>query len=412
MARSIRFAVCLTTVLCAGAAFAQDPSGQTDASTSQAAASTPVAYVYVGNTIDQDNLENNLYGFSAAANGKLTALPGSPFAINPAYVLEGNGKFLFDVNYNTLSSDTEVFDTFSVAHHGIPELVDKATAPPGDYQVDAFLDHTGTHLYNLVFGGPDHTKIYFQVFSINQTTGKLSYSDLSELGETSKVDIAEFGISFLGNNEYAYSPSFALASCSLLGFRHRSDGAMQPVNIGTLEPKPKDSGHFFCPAVVAGDATDHVALLLEEYASVDAYQHGHPYAPPVIATYTAGSNGELTTTNTYEDLKTVTENIAFGFGGFSISPSGKFLAVSRSQAGLEIFHFDGAKPVTEFKTLLTHEAVYGVSWDNNNHLYVTGANTAGRGSLYVYTITPAGITEAPGSPYAIPQPFGIVVQPG
>jgi len=47
-------------------------------------------------------------------------------------------------------------------------------------------------------------------------------------------------------------------------------------------------------------------------------------------------------------------------------------------------------------------------WDNNNHLYAISQSS---GKLFVYTITPTGHREAPGSPYTISSPDALIVQP-
>jgi hypothetical protein len=43
-------------------------------------------------------------------------------------------------------------------------------------------------------------------------------------------------------------------------------------------------------------------------------------------------------------------------------------------------------------------------WDKANHLYALGI-----GKLFVYTVTPTSITEAPGSPYSIPEASSVIV---
>jgi hypothetical protein len=64
--------------------------------------------------------------------------------------------------------------------------------------------------------------------------------------------------------------------------------------------------------------------------------------------------------------------------------------------GLQVFHFNGADPVTPYTKALTKSQIYQIRWDNNDHLYALGGP-----GLYVYTITPTSIAEAPGSPYSI-----------
>jgi hypothetical protein len=63
------------------------------------------------------------------------------------------------------------------------------------------------------------------------------------------------------------------------------------------------------------------------------------------------------------------------------------------------------------KTLLTTDSVGQILWDNNNHMYALGSDTNGAGKLWVYTVTPTSVTEAPGSPYSITNAGGMVVQP-
>ena len=47
-----------------------------------------------------------------------------------------------------------------------------------------------------------------------------------------------------------------------------------------------------------------------------------------------------------------------------------------------------------------------VAWDNSNHLYATGSGN----KLYVFTVTPTGYSQAPGSPYTLTDPQNIVVR--
>ncbi len=99
-----------------------------------------------------------------------------------------------------------------------------------------------------------------------------------------------------------------------------------------------------------------------------------------------------------------------------MSPSGLLLAVAGganlsyapSDNGLEIFHFNGAKPITKYKVVLTGVPLDEVKWDNSNHLYAMSYNT---NRLYVYTVTPTSITAAPGSPYTLAsQPLALFVK--
>jgi WD40 repeat protein len=90
-----------------------------------------------------------------------------------------------------------------------------------------------------------------------------------------------------------------------------------------------------------------------------------------------------------------------------MSPSGKYLAVGGT-SGLQIFHFNGANPITRFTGLLTKNQIDQVFWDNANHLYAISRNA---GKLYVYTVTSSGAVQAPGSPHAISNIVNLIVLP-
>ena len=104
----------------------------------------------------------------------------------------------------------------------------------------------------------------------------------------------------------------------------------------------------------------------------------------------------------------------------NMSPSGQFLAVGgaatlntgengKQTPGLQVFHFNGANPITSFSKVLTTAPIDAIRWDNNNHLYALSNATK---KLYAYTVTSSGITAVPGSPYTIASaPNALVVVP-
>ena len=101
--------------------------------------------------------------------------------------------------------------------------------------------------------------------------------------------------------------------------------------------------------------------------------------------------------------KTAVKNIT----DIAISPSGRLLAVGGT-AGLQVFHFNGSKPITHYTGLLTKVQTDQFLWDNDNHLY---AISQPAGKLFVFTVTPTTVTQAPGSPYKITKPQNIAVLP-
>ncbi len=94
-----------------------------------------------------------------------------------------------------------------------------------------------------------------------------------------------------------------------------------------------------------------------------------------------------------------------------MAPSGRLLAVA-GQEGLQVFHFNGAAPITAYTGLLTSDPISEMFWDNDNHLYaITGVFNSSLNYLHVFTVTPTGYREAPGSPYTITGPRYVIVQP-
>src|SRR5580658_7458513 len=104
MSRSIRLAVCLVAFMCAGGIWAQSPEAQTDENAPETT-SAPVAHVYVGNG-------NQVLAFSAAADGKLTRVPGSPFNYGLSW-MGANGHYLFG-----FEGSGTIIASFSMASDG------------------------------------------------------------------------------------------------------------------------------------------------------------------------------------------------------------------------------------------------------------------------------------------------------
>jgi hypothetical protein len=124
-----------------------------------------------------------------------------------------------------------------------------------------------------------------------------------------------------------------------------------------------------------------------------------------IATYTVNTTtGDLSTQSSWSNMP---KAAVFTINTMNMAPSGKILAVGGTQ-GLQLFNFTGTSQATPRTGLLTTASITGVRWDNSNHLYAI-SNASGK--LFVFTVTSTGVTQAPGSPYAIPKPKGLIVHP-
>lgn len=306
-------------------------------------------------------------------------------ALNQKYVFATDGTYIYSFSIN---SDGAIKQVASInvlqfdAGCGYPDTL--------------FVDRTGATLYdvdgNYNCTGSDSA---YQSFSIESSTGELSF-----LGATTGTRSSYVPLSFIGDDVYTYG-----AQCSgnmywsIFGFLREDNGNLDAVNINTNTPHAKP-GDFYCPDLTTTDPTNHVAISMQ---AVNGYTFGSD-GPPQLASYTADSSGNLTTSNTRFNMpRTAVQNVT----DIAMSPSGKLLAVSGT-AGLQIFHFNGGKPITHYTGLLTKVEVDQVYWDNDNHLYATSYPGD---SLFVFTVTPTSIRQAPGSPYTIPHPVNIGVLP-
>jgi hypothetical protein len=358
-------------------ASAQAPSSQID-SASQGSAS-PVAYVYVSSYIGSKTYE--IKGYAAASNGSLTAIPGSPFKYSVAS-LALNGKWLFGVDW----TNTKI-ESFAIASNGALARKDTFANSSGPGLYDLFLDHTGATLYS------DHytTNNDYLALHINQATGRLSYINDTEGGPSNNSQM-----SFIGNNQFAYSSSCVHFTQDIFGVQRSSNGALSWLNITPPFPQEK-SGGFYCPWLAAADPTNHLAVAMQPLTS--GWDNDGPMQ---LAVYTADSSGNLTTSSTYENMPSV---LVGTVNYYWMSLNGKYLAVSGT-SGLQVFRFNGANPITKLTGLIASGAIQQVYWDNLDHLYAVSGQ-----SLYVFTVTSKGAIQAPGSPHSLGSAVSLIVLP-
>jgi hypothetical protein len=376
--------VCASTVL-ASAQTASSPTDPSQINSSAQASSSPVAFIYLASAPSSGKYQIN--GYAAAANGSLSTIPGTPLS-SPTNCcdLALNGAWLFGTDGKNVYS-------YSIAANGSLKLVDTLSVEPNGGLGNLFLDHTGASLYADYFTENNE----YLAYSIDQSNGKLSYVD-NIMGGPGFGYVA----SFVGNDKYAYSSSCYHFNPSIYGVQRSSDGAITLLDISPSFPATKDPG-FYCPYLAAADPTNHVAVAVQPLNN-STFQ---PIGPYQLAAYTADSDGNLTTTNTYSDMPTTEAASNWDITDYWMSPSGKFLAVAGNK-GLQVFHFNGANPITKYTDLLVSKEVDQVFWDNSNHLYALGISA---GKLWVFTVTAKSVTQAPGSPHSITLPGGLIVLP-
>ena len=371
---------CASTVL----ASAQAASSPTEVSNSVQAPSSPVAYVYVSSYLSSSNA-NQIDGYSAASNGSLTPIPGSPYPYNVNYMAV-TGSWLFGV-----ANLDEDLDSFSIGSNGALTLKNSLTVVTnGNGLISDYLDHTGATLYADLYS----TNNDYLSYSIDKSTGQLT-----QTGDLAGGPANFTPVSFIGNDEFAYSSSCYHFTQEIIGVQRNTDGTLSYLNNFNPQFPAEKSGGFYCPYLGSADPTNHVAIAMEPLTS----NWGQDGAWQ-LATYTADASGNLTTTSTFSNMPQV---LVGSVNNYWMSPNGKLLAVSGT-SGLQIFHFNGANPITRFTKLLTTSPVNQVLWDKANHLYAISYSAS---KLWVFTVTATGVTQAPGSPHSISSPQNLIVLP-
>ncbi|HET8637517.1 MAG TPA: Ig-like domain-containing protein [Acidobacteriaceae bacterium] len=369
-----------------------------------AAAASHVAYVYVGTA-------NGVYLYDAASDGSLTLVSGSPFKIAGNAIGSNGGYFV--------SLGTNYIHSYPVASNGAIKYQvsqintanyssDPAACEP---TAGGELDHTGHFIYALL-GTNGCTEIQSYKLS-NSGLLTFLYSDSFDHGYVSALAPP----TITANGLYAYN-GLPIGSCAEATnlFQRQSSGALQFDGGPVMNFPARDpgwGGFETLPPIVAGPF-DALALTLQEQ-SLDGC--GGPVKPVQLASYTVDSQGGLNTTNTSQNMPIPQVYPTV----LNMSPSGDFLAVGGNEpadmheattvtqsTGLQIFHFNGANPITVATGKLTTAPIDEIHWDSNNHLYALSNST---GKLYVYTVTSTSVTPAPGSPYSITKPTALVVVP-
>jgi Bacterial Ig domain len=382
-------ALCLTA-LSAATAFPQTSSDISSAATPSAG----VAYVYVGST-------KGVYLYNAASNGSLSLVSGSPFSV-AGNAVGSNGKYF-------VSLGTAYLHSYPVASNGaikgqvsqINTQSYSGSACGGTY--GGIFDHTGQDLY-VQRNTPSAECTALQSFKIS-SAGAFTFLGATEFNQT--ITSTPTLIALTGNGAFGYSfAGVGFCSTSTYAFQRESSGAMiLDTNISnSLATPPPD----FQPLAGTADPTNHFAIAGSEEPDSCTFE------TPQLASYTVASNGTIVSTNTTANMPTPEVTPAV----MNMSPSGQFLAVGGNNnqnpegigplPGLQIFHFNGANPITPLPGALTRAPIDEIHWDNNNHLYALSNST---GKLYAYTVTSSGITIVPGSPYSIASPNALVVVP-
>lgn len=377
MKRILQFSAFLTVALAPAFAYSQ------------------VAYIYVANN-PKNSSTNEIAAWSAASNGKLTPVFGTPFRENVG-PMAVNGKYLVAAN-----RAEPVIDTFAMESGGGLRYVTSTNYAKFTSSQECgsagqiFFDHNGATLYVQEFNF-DCANTGVTSFALNKYTGGLGYLGADNTGAFPGDNNAA---SFIGNNVYAYTAvNSGCMYYDIYGFKRNSNGLLASIDPGNSLPAPPANVGGYVPDLIAADPYNHLAVLMQP-----ANPPGCASGPLQLAVYTANSSGALSTTNTHANMP---PTLIVNPSDMKMSPSGRLLAIA-GQEGLQIFHFNGVKPITHDTGLLTSAPINQMFWDNSNHLY---AISQAWNRLYVFTVTPTYAAQAWGSPYPINSPENLIVQP-
>jgi hypothetical protein len=364
------------------AALSATPGFSQTADTVSATAAA-VAHVYVQTT-------KGVMAYAADATGKLTLVSGSPFSVS-GEMEDTNGKYL-------LSVGTTLLHTYPIASNGAIgqqiSQIDSSSYGSGCTDtggLGSLLDHTGKYLYLQDCGT-------WQTYQL-ESNGFLQYLGDMDGNTTSTVPTTS------SNDKFAYGviPTLEVrAPDNPLSVFSKSSNGVFEINSSFSETDPQtnpDRQWTWSAVFAQADPNGHLAVLLfanDEYGDSSSNQ---------LASYTINpSTGAISSTNTYSNMPYPEENSLTIT--MNMSPSGELLAVA-GYPGLDIFHFNGAAPITHYSgTLLPSIDIDQVKWDQNNHLYALSYDSS---ELYVYTVTPTSIKAAPGSPYHLKNaPYGVI----
>ena len=343
-------------------------------SASSAMASS-VAYIY-----SDTNRLNGTNAYTAASDGKVTVIKGSPFP-TMGTIVGTNGKFFITQGEGYLFS-------YAVKSSGAIGSLESdidtqlytgaACGTQSIYTITAQYDHTGKFVYVNLSNSFECSAI--QTFEVS-SSGKLTFK-----GATIADNYTVALPSVTGNNKFGE----ATGTGKFYAFsRESSTGVLNLISAFETDPTPNPDlagDNYILDSAATRDPTDHLAMVV--FSDSDYTDQ--------LASYTVDSQGDTVSTNTWADMPLLV-NGANGFYPLRLDPTGKILAVATG-TGVQLFHFNGANPITPFTNIIGVSGfVAWIAWDNSNHLYaVNGAS----GQLHVYTVTSKGITESKDSPTA------------
>jgi hypothetical protein len=364
----VRFAVVFAFVAFGSISFAQ---------------SSPVARAYISTA-------SAIRGYAVASDGRVTALPGSPYLNKAVTHLSYAHGFLFGPG-----ADNKHVYTYAIGSNGSIKQV--ASLDTTGYSKCAQnstsqVDRTGTWLYvsqyfcSSQYDGYDGNIMNFRI----RSDGSLQF--LGNISSQAENGFALSPLYFLPNNTIAYQLGCYGSTAYMNAFQRESSGMLQPTEVNI----DAGGGRWSCMQRVATDGTGHVVIDFREFSNWINPNEWTEKASS-LTLYSSDAKGNL---HGISGAATAMDDV----NAMSISPSNNLLVIG-GPTGFQIFHYNPASSITHYSSLLQAKNFFEeFGWDKSNHLYALSAD-----GLRVYNITPSAYSESPGSPVAIGGSTSIIV---
>ena len=344
------------------------------------------AFVY--ETADVPNTNSSvqaIYGYALSSSGQLAPIPGGPFGVGDGinYYTASNGTYLFGISWGNPNNPTwQNIITYRIAGNGA--LTKVQTTPAARFASTSgnhflygplALDHSGQFLYVGVTGGSDLYSDYsVMTFQVNHETGALDY-----IGDTPFHGQDTSTIHFTGDDKYAFDGN---------NYEYMVAGNK------TLR--------------LLGNATD--AGFNGNFLDTDPLSNLAVLDNGQLQSWLVHADGNLSEHSTGGQSLIQTNLWPYDYSQMYFSPDGSILALAGF--GLDLYHFNGARPITNYKQLYAPGVfdsqnnitagtfVYILGWDTENHFITVNYDqpdypkAAGPWYWEIYNATSTSVTQA------------------
>jgi hypothetical protein len=359
--------------------------------------STIVATIYL-------QVSKGINVYTADSAGKVSLVKGSPFPIE-GLLNAVNGKDLISVGAAAVLSYPINATTGAVGK--LASIVGTDSYAGGECGYTGTdgnpngttLDRNGHFFYVQLWTGQNPANCSaWQSYSIG-SDGHFTYLDTIYNGTYSNGWAVPAGNqpTFSSSNDFFFTNlDYGEGVTGFQGLQKLSNGKLQVNSSFTDYPPVGDPiGPYYPTSFLQADNAGHLAV-----AMIPSDEATQKFGPIQLASFTIAPKGYVYSTNYW--LSMPTPVIQEGMAGMAFSTNGKLLAVY-GYPGVQLFHFNGAKPITKYTSLLPQEVIDRIGWDTAGHLYAVSYDSE---LIYVYNVTNSKVTELAGVPFKVPLFFG------